>query len=160
MQPASLKGLYIHKQQLSWQHIILVIEHVLPQQQWGLMLWNKFHHQKAGYIKIILSFGGKSSLKTHVQSVHEKLQPFSCVLCEKSFSQEGEPKKHVQSDHEKLKLLYHHNSFDKLINWSATACRACQYNTISLSWEAFFGWPYKETCPWKPATFSNKACFF
>ena len=85
MQPASLKGLYIHKQQLSWQHIILVIEHGV----------DKFYHQKAGYIKIILSFGGKSSLKTHVQSVHEKLHPFSCVSCEfyeQSFSQEEDPK--------------------------------------------------------------------
>ena len=70
----------------------------------------------------------------------KKLHQFLCVQCEKSFSQDGDPKKHVQSDHEKLKPFSHHKSFDKLIHWSATACRACQHNTISpYNTRSFFG---------------------
>ena len=38
----------------------------------------------------------------------KKMHPFSCVQCEESFSQEGDPKKHALSDHEKLKPFSNH----------------------------------------------------
>ena len=49
------------------------------------------------------SFTGKSSLKTHIASVHEEKKPFKCIICDDSFAESGKLKTHNASVHENNK---------------------------------------------------------
>ena len=45
----------------------------------------------------------KGNLKTHIETVHEKVK-YPCNQCGHQFSQQGYLKRHIQSVHEKIKL--------------------------------------------------------
>ena len=44
-------------------------------------------------------------MKQHIESVHEKNEPFQCDICETSFLQEYSLKQHKESIHEKVKPI-------------------------------------------------------
>ena len=42
-------------------------------------------------------------MENHVLAVHEKLKPYKCDTCEKSFARKGDLKAHIRDIHQKLK---------------------------------------------------------
>ena len=45
----------------------------------------------------------KDCLKTHVNSVHDGVKPFECIICNEKFTQRQNLKRHTESVHEKKK---------------------------------------------------------
>ena len=49
------------------------------------------------------SFGAKSSLLTHIRSVHEKRDRVECNLCTKTFGSKCSQRQHIETVHQKIK---------------------------------------------------------
>ena len=52
---------------------------------------------------LLLDASEAGTLKKHVLSVHDKVKPFKCELCEYAASEAGNLKRHVLGVHEKMK---------------------------------------------------------
>ena len=60
------------------------------------------------------SEGRKGNVKRHIDSVHNKLKPHKCLMCNYTSSQKGTLKRHIDSIHNQLK---------------AHKCTMCDYTT-------------------------------
>ncbi len=43
----------------------------------------------------------------HIESVHEKIKPFKCKVCENSFTRNSGLRSHIKNVHEKIVKLTH-----------------------------------------------------
>ena len=50
----------------------------------------------------------KSTLKNHIEAVHERIKPFKCNICHFEFAHKGDLKKHTDFVHEGIKLFKCH----------------------------------------------------
>ena len=97
--------LYKHETNKSWKCDQCDYAHA---SKYGLQEHKRYKHPSENDMKVchICSFSSpcKSTINKHIAAVHEKLKPFSCLLCQKQFFKKSHLDKHVDYNHETNKL--------------------------------------------------------